>query len=286
MGSMLRFKNLAYSVVVTPPSPAVSGATLALTTGGGALMPAVPFYATVWPIGVLPQAANAEIVLVTNKATDVITMTRAQQGTSARTILPGDQFAATITEVSLPHRKSKTTPVTVASSVAEVDLLAGEFTVFGGMMGTDKQCRLRASGDLLCNLTVGQLGTRWKLKFGGTVVIDTGVYGGNLSGSSGTFAGQRAPWTLDAVIQNLTASTQDITFFLQIFQEINANAHTAFTVGVGQYGAWPNTPMVALGRNSGVIDTAADRLLEFSVINGVSSPSYDTKLTSATMVIE
>ena len=42
-------KNLAYSTVATAPSPATSGPSLVLASGGGVLMPAVPFNAFCGP---------------------------------------------------------------------------------------------------------------------------------------------------------------------------------------------------------------------------------------------
>jgi|ERR1051325_1852395 hypothetical protein len=90
-------KNFAYSLVATAPSPATSGTSLVVTGGTGALFPAVPFNATIWPIGVQPTSANAEIVRVTGRSTDTLTIVRAQEGSSARTIVIGDQIAATIT---------------------------------------------------------------------------------------------------------------------------------------------------------------------------------------------
>ncbi len=93
--------NFAYGTVLTAPSPASSGTTLTLSSGAGALMPAVPFNATVWPTGVNPLNSNAEIVRVTNVSGDDVTIQRAQEGTSARSILVGDQFAATITAKTL-----------------------------------------------------------------------------------------------------------------------------------------------------------------------------------------
>jgi hypothetical protein len=95
-------KNLAISSVATAPSPATSGATLTLATGEGARMPAVPFNATVWPASTLPTPVSAEIVRVTAMTGDQITaMTRAQEGTTARAIVVGDLFAATVTVKAL-----------------------------------------------------------------------------------------------------------------------------------------------------------------------------------------
>src|SRR5437899_5008728 len=90
-------KNFAYSTVLSAPSPAASGTSLTVQSGDGALFPAVPFNATVWASGVLALNANAEIVRVIAIAGDVFTITRAQEGTTAKSILVGFQIAATIT---------------------------------------------------------------------------------------------------------------------------------------------------------------------------------------------
>lgn len=94
-------KNFAYSTVATAPSPATSGTSLVVASGDGAKFPAVSFNATVWPANAQPTTANAEIVRVTGRSTDTLTITRAQESTSARTIVVGDQIAATITAKSL-----------------------------------------------------------------------------------------------------------------------------------------------------------------------------------------
>ncbi len=93
--------NFAYSTVATAPSPATSGTSLVVAAGQGALFPTPPFNATVWPVNAQPTTANAEIVRVTNTATDTFTITRAQEGSSARTVIVGDQIAATITVKTL-----------------------------------------------------------------------------------------------------------------------------------------------------------------------------------------
>lgn len=94
-------KNLAYSTVATAPSPASSGTSLVVASGHGTRFPTVPFNATVWPSGEIPTPANAEIVRVTNISTDTLTIDREEESTSARTILVGDQIAATITAKTL-----------------------------------------------------------------------------------------------------------------------------------------------------------------------------------------
>jgi hypothetical protein len=90
-------KNLASTTVAVAPIPASSGVTLTVATGQGSWLPAVPFNVTAWPDGQAATPANAEIVRVTDVTGDVVTMTRAQEGTSAKSIAVGWNFAATIT---------------------------------------------------------------------------------------------------------------------------------------------------------------------------------------------
>lgn len=89
--------NLAYALVATAPSPATSGTSLVVTAGFGSTLGTPPFNMTVWATGVAPTASNAEIVRVTNISTDTLTITRTQEGTSARAIIIGDQIAVTAT---------------------------------------------------------------------------------------------------------------------------------------------------------------------------------------------
>lgn len=95
-------KNFAISTIATAPVPPASGTSLAVAAGEGSLFPATPFNAVVWPAGVSPTAANAEVIRVTTVATDTFSaVTRTQQGSSARTILVGDQVAAVLTAADL-----------------------------------------------------------------------------------------------------------------------------------------------------------------------------------------
>ncbi len=91
-------ENFAYSTVATAPVPPDSGASLTVAAGDGVLFPATPFNATVWPASVMPLATNAEIVRVTDVTGDVLTITRAQESTTAKNIAIGWQIANTITK--------------------------------------------------------------------------------------------------------------------------------------------------------------------------------------------
>jgi hypothetical protein len=94
-------KNFAVSAVATAPSPAASGTSLVVTAGEGTRFPAVPFNAVVCPVNERPTPANAEVVRVTARSTDTLTITRAQEDSSARTIGVGDLIFAAITAKTL-----------------------------------------------------------------------------------------------------------------------------------------------------------------------------------------
>ncbi len=85
--------NFIYSTVATPPSPATSGTSLVMTDDLSSIMAAVPFNMFVWPTAVGPLSGNAEIVRVTAISGATLTIVRTQEGTSARTIIAGDQIA-------------------------------------------------------------------------------------------------------------------------------------------------------------------------------------------------
>lgn len=97
-------KNFATSLVATAPSPASSGTSLVVTAGEGTLFPdpAVgAFNAIICPASAQPTAANAEIVRVTARSTDTLTITRTQESSSARTVVVGDRIFAGVTVKTL-----------------------------------------------------------------------------------------------------------------------------------------------------------------------------------------
>jgi hypothetical protein len=90
-------KNFAISAVATAPSPATSGTSLVVTAGHGTRFPTVPFNAVVCPASTDPDPSNAEVVRVTNISTNTLTITRAQEGSTARSITAGDRIFAAVT---------------------------------------------------------------------------------------------------------------------------------------------------------------------------------------------
>jgi hypothetical protein len=97
--------NFAKSLVATAPSPASSGTSLVVTAGDGALFPAPPFNAVVFPPGApQPLRGNAEIVRVTGVSTDTFTIVRntsTDNNNQAQSIAVGWIIDASITAKTL-----------------------------------------------------------------------------------------------------------------------------------------------------------------------------------------
>lgn len=93
--------NFAISTVATAPSPATSGTSLVVDSGDGSRFPDPatygPYNIVVHATGELPTADNAEICRVTAKSSDTLTITRAAEGTVARTVVTGDLVYVGIT---------------------------------------------------------------------------------------------------------------------------------------------------------------------------------------------
>lgn len=141
-------KNFAFSTVATAPSPATSGTSLVVAAGDGAKFPPPPFNATIWPLATQPSTTNAEIVRVTNISTDTLTITRAQESTSARTVVIGDQIANTITVKVLTDAENPPISNLTAGTLA-VSPVFGENTslVYVAALSADgKYCGLTQGG--------------------------------------------------------------------------------------------------------------------------------------------
>lgn len=133
--------NFAYSTVLTAPSPATSGTSLVVQSGDGAKFPTPPFNATIWPQGTQPITTNSEIVRVTGISTDTLTITRIQESTSARSVIVGDQIAATITaksitdiETQVPNGASQSWTPTFTNMVVSSSTVTGHYTQIGKLI--------------------------------------------------------------------------------------------------------------------------------------------------------
>lgn len=176
---MAAIKNFAYSVVAVAPSPATSGTSLTVSAGQGALF-ALDRPATVYPTGLPPLESNAEIVMVTGIAGDVLTITRTQEGTAARTILVGDQIAQCFTAAEANDLEAAASitiendPIWTEKGQLVVALSAGTAVVVP--LGTD--------GYVLTADSAQPKGVKWAAGGGGG--------GGDVTGPSGATDGAPA----------------------------------------------------------------------------------------------
>ena len=105
--------NFAYSTVQAGSGVigSTSGTTINIVNTLDLPDPAAGAYnVTVWPSGVNPTQANAEIMRVTAKSSATLTVTRAQEGTTALSVIAaGYQVALTMTSKLLTDIEAATT---------------------------------------------------------------------------------------------------------------------------------------------------------------------------------
>lgn len=145
-------KNLAISTVATAPTPAASGTTLTVATGDGTRFPTAPFQVTIWPAAATPTPGNAEVATCSGVAGDVLTLTRAQEGTTARTVIVGDQVIASITAKTITDIEVAFTPVVI--SAANLTANANDFAPTGHAGASV----IRVSGDTAFRVITGIAG--------------------------------------------------------------------------------------------------------------------------------
>ena len=99
-------KNLANAQFATSVNNSTTTWTVA--TGQGNNMPPTPFFATATPLGKLSSQSNSEIVEVTDVTGDVLTVVRAQRGTTAHEFNDGDIIANGIYMEDIDAKADKT----------------------------------------------------------------------------------------------------------------------------------------------------------------------------------
>lgn len=126
----MNFKNLALGYVATAPSPATTGTSLVLGSGEGARFPQPStdgnFYVTAMPPGENPNVSNSEILQVTARSTNTLTIVREQGDTTAKTIEAGwiilqSIYKENILDDDTMATASATTLATSESTKAYVD---------------------------------------------------------------------------------------------------------------------------------------------------------------------
>lgn len=188
-----------------------------------------------------------------------------------------------------PGLYRKTTAKQVVNTVAETDLLNGEITIGAGVLGTTGLLRLTAIGDWIQNSGGATDVPRFKLKLGGTTLIDTNVNGGAFISSSAF----RNGWRFQALIALLGAANSQWVDFNGIIGNAgtSAIAANAFTTGEGRWSAplFSVTPgsnfVIYEGGNAGAVDTTLAAALALSVTLPAASATLDVTLKHALVEI-
>ncbi len=239
--------NFAYGLIDTAPSPATSGTSLTLATGVAALMPATPFNATVWPVSEISLASNAEIIRVTNITGDVATIVRAQEGTVARTIVVGDQIAATITKKTFTDIE---TAIPVVTQFLTTAALSQDSSKYAGINGaiTGGSLTVNTSGvsiNLPSYLTTAALsadsskyaGTNGAIT-GGSITVNTAGVSVNLpaylttaalSADSSRYAGTNGAITGGSITVNTSGISVNLPAYLTTAALSGDSSKYAFT---------------------------------------------------------
>jgi hypothetical protein len=141
-------KNFATGTVLVAPSPATSGTSVQLQSGEGANMPAVPFYMTAHPDNTLPTIANAEIVQVTARSSDTLTIVRGISPTSAKSIATNWRLSNAIYDWDLVNGSTvyNEVPGGSVNGSNTVFTIAGSGKVTGTLIVTKNGVRMKNGG--------------------------------------------------------------------------------------------------------------------------------------------
>lgn len=215
--------NFPLSTVATAPSPATSGTSLVVGSGHGTRFPAVPFNATIKPAGIDPDPSNAEIVRVTAITTDTFTITRAQESSSARTVIVGDQIYAGITKKTLTDIET-----TVVTSLPGSPLNGDSVILTDSVTAPTYNWHLRYDSSITSNSGL----YKWRYLGGAAIEADGGV--GSITGGSVTYALFSTGGGTGSVSVVLpTAGIFDIFFGGAVFDSVGASQPLTVTVKLG-----------------------------------------------------
>lgn len=191
-----------------------------------------------------------------------------------------------LNEVARAHWR-KATAQTVAGTITETDLLNGEFTIAAGAVDATHGLLLLACGIWKQN-SGGPLGPPlFRLKLGGTTLLDTNASAATVLNDVGSYL-----WEVAAFIQNQNATnSQFVKMSGEIYHAgVAAATFAAFTTGTGTYRGFIVTgdalePLRFNGYNTAAIDMTAARLLELKVINPSNNANYSITLNHARAIL-
>lgn len=183
--------NFAVGTVATAPSPATSGTSIVLTSGQGARFPAAPFNVTLVPSGTSPDSyyTTAEIARVTAISTDTLTITRAQEGSTARSVATGWLVMLAPTAKSMTDRFGWGLDVTEdMSSLTNWTGVTGSWSISSSITQqtstSASQMRLKYNNVVCRPMTVAEVECRYDSGSGSIRRMGLGLHWNGTSGSA------------------------------------------------------------------------------------------------------
>ena len=137
----------------------------------------MPFNVSIWPASAQPLPSNAEIARVTAVSTDTFTITRAQEGSSARTVVVGDQIAATITARTLDDAEQAVQRLVIQTSHG---FAVGDVLRFDGTNYAKAQANFAANAEVVGIVAVVPTANTFVLHYGGRITGLTGLTSGTI----------------------------------------------------------------------------------------------------------
>ena len=179
-----------------------SQTTIALMSGDGAKLPTPPFNLSLWDRETHPDVtniANYEIIRVTARNVDNITVTRAQESTTASNKAVGSiaylgVTAKTISDLDVSIAEAKTTPVD-ADQLGIIDSAASN--VLKKLTWANIKATLKTYFDNIYEASIGNKGTAFNKNFGTTE-------GTVCEGNDSRLSNARTPTTHEHAISEVT----------------------------------------------------------------------------------
>jgi hypothetical protein len=276
--------NLCATLITN--SPGTGGTSFTVTTGTGALFPTAPFNCTVWLAPAFPVSASGqlsvpssvlgEIVRVTSITGDTLTVSRAQESTTALNVVAGWTIANTITALDITTIENATgggSGNVTTSGNSTANQLA-HFTTGTNVEG------ITLSGDgSISNTGALTITKSNSVPFGNAAFVSTTTF----DAAGAAAAAQAASYPgLAAIIPTTAGGTGS-----------NSNP-TLGQVPVGNAGGTAYAPgyiprigyeFVSLGATSGAITSTMTALLEGSGTEARIIGAYDASLCTQARVI-